>query len=357
MMKVGETLGLTPEFIGAYREDGLPAQDTWEDIPVKRVGTYYPMLNGKGIGSYLRGVWNFNRAAYKELKRSTPAVVHVSDIESFGASFLYTLRHRSDTRLLYNIHDNLAQRYPLPRPVNGLLNLVEGCIVNYSDITLVPEAFRAKALPRFCQQNIKVVRNTPIDPGKSSPPPLGPDTTVNILFAGWLDEGRGAEMLLRLADNLENVRITVAGEGAPSLAAKFKDHPNCDFKGFVTHHEVLELTKQAHFVFAHYSPHRIINRYAAPNKLAEALAVGRPAIINSEALVSQAITEKSCGLVSPYGDYKALKALLQSAIANPDAYNDMCTKARQLFDTDYSWSTAKEASKQVLTTLLQKKNQ
>lgn len=352
MMTVAKELHLETLFLGANREFSLPQSDTWDGMAVKRVGSPYPMLNGNGLFTYIKGVCSYNLGAYKVLKKESPVIMHVSDVESFPAAFFYKLFNK--TSLLYNIHDNLSQRYALPKLVTSVLNILEGLIVKFSDKTIVPEKFRADSLPKFCQKKISVIKNTPIDPGKETP--RVKDGISRIVFAGWLDSGRGIDTLIELASSMSKVQILIAGEGDNSIVEKVSAIPNCEYFGFLDHDKVLELTKSADFVFAHYSPHRVINRYAAPNKLAEALAVGRPVIINKEALVSQLVSSSQCGIVTNYGDVESIKNSILELSTNNDEYNLMCERARELFEKEYSWVKVKSATQDVLLQLLESRN-
>jgi glycosyltransferase involved in cell wall biosynthesis len=348
MMIVAKEMKLKPVFVGANREEGLLTKDVWDGMEVNRVGGFYPMLNGAGFLTYIKGVFSYNLSAYKFIKNEQPAIIHVSDVESFPAAFVFSLFNK--TRLLYNIHDNLAQRYSLPKIVNGALNILEGLIVKYSDETIVPEKFRALSLPKFCQNKISVIRNTPIDPGFSEP--REKDKIIRIVFAGWLDKGRGIDTLLELSAVMPNVRLLIAGEGDKGLVDKIKGSPNCKYLGFLDHEKVLELTEKSDFVFAHYSPHRIINMYAAPNKLAESLAVGRPIIINGEAFVSRLVKDYECGIVTSYGDVDSLREAILDLFSEPATYDAMCNRARKLFEKEYCWEKVKLASQKIILKML-----
>ncbi|MRX27152.1 glycosyltransferase [Kangiella sp. HZ709] len=348
MALVAEELGFETLFVGAYRDEGLDEKDEWDGLKVKRVGKYYPMLNGAGLFTYLKGVIRYNIGAYKTLKKERPEVIHFSDVESFFAVFVYGLFNKIST--LYNIHDNFGQRYPLPSFFNKILNFFEGLIVKYATSTLVPEQFRADALPAFCRSKITVIKNTPVDPGQQKHSGLN-CSKIKVVFAGWLDEGRGIGTLLDIANNNDNYEVHIAGEGSPDIMAKIAEHKNCIYHGFLNHYQVLDLTAQCDFVFAHYSPHRIINIFAAPNKLAESLAVGRPVIINSEAKVSQPVESVGCGVVTAYGDAEAIVETISTICSEPSSYLDMCQKARTLFEDSYSWEKVKAETIQVFKNL------
>ena len=338
---VAAELGYKSIFVGARREKDLPDFDTWDGLAIERVGNYYPMLNGAGLLKYVRGVLSYNYGAYKLLKAKRPNIIHFSDVESFFAVFIYALFNKVTT--LYNIHDNFSQRYPLPSAINSLLNIFEGLIVRFATATMVPEKFRADALPKFCRKKITVVRNTPVDPG-FSPHNGFENKRIKLVFAGWLDEGRGINTLLRLAEMEPRFEIHIAGEGNKEVIDKIVKFDNCLYHGFLNHTQVLDLTKDCDFVFAHYSPHRKINIHAAPNKLAESLAVGRPVIINSETLVSKPVSQFSCGIVTPYNDVAHLHKEIIELCENYTEYKSACVNARRFFEREYSWESVKEST-------------
>lgn len=342
---VAKQLGYQALFIGALRDLSLDRNTEWDGMRVVRVGKYFPLLNGVGLLNYIKGVASYNYAAYKVLRVERPAIVHFSDVESFFAVFAFCLFSKSKT--IYNIHDNFSQRYPLPKYINFILNIFEGLIVKFSTATIVPEIFRAEGLPNFCRNKITVVRNTPIDPGLV--PHEGFDgEKIKIVFAGWLDDGRGVNTLLDLAELNPRIDLQIAGEGSAEIIEKLEACPSCHYHGFLNHTQVLNLTSNCDFVFAHYSPHRSINIHAAPNKLAEALAIGRPVIINSEALVSKTIAKNNCGIVTPYGDVEKLLEAILRLSDDVKNYASACDNARKLFERDYSWENVKETTARVL---------
>lgn len=350
MVRVADGLALKSLYLGAKRELELKDEEIINDIDVKRVGRYYPMLNGKRFITYLLGMLSFNIAALGQLRKFRPEIVHVSDIESFLAAIFYRILYGG--KIIYNIHDNLAQRYPLPEVINAVLNFVEGVVVLMSSVCLVPEVFRADALPKFCRKRVVAIRNTPVDPGCFEPRSVAQDKLINIVYSGWIDSKRGVDTLLSAADQFENLIITVVGEGDPELIERFKSNDKCRFIGYVPYAKSIELLKEAHFVYIHYSPVRIINRFAAPNKLSESLAVGRPVVINSEIILSSLVGESKCGIVTPYGDVEKLVNELEKIISNEPEYMRLCQRSRKLFEKEYSWEKTKKDTEDVYKNLI-----
>ena len=292
-------------------------------------------------GSTYVSVFAYNRDLYQTLRDIEPELVHCSDIETMPAGVLYKLRSRA--RLLYNIHDNLAQRYNIPTFGQKILNQLEGVAVRLSSQTLVPEVFRRDTLPRWCRANISVVRNTPVDRGVFPPPEL--KTPIRLFFGGWIDEGRGLRQLLEVVRQNEDFELTLAGEGSVELVSEIAATPRTRYLGFLTHERIMEETSRAHVVTALYDPIRPINRYAASNKLAEALACGRPVLVNSEMLITESLTEYKCLVSLPYAELETRAAALLRELMGSDGefYRANCTAARAAYEKLYAWDVAENA--------------
>jgi glycosyltransferase involved in cell wall biosynthesis len=339
MAQVAREAGFDPLFCGALRDPQLPRRDEWQGVPTVRLGPFFPLLNGRRPWLYLRSIAAYNRELLRLLRSRRPAIVHASDVETMPASALYRLFHRC--RLVYNIHDNVGQRYDIALPLRAALNLVEGICVLASDVALVPEQFRRDALPRWCRGRVAVVRNTPGEIAFTPPPPARP--RIRVFFGGWLDWGRGLEALIDIAESSERIELRVAGEGSDEIIRVLRAHPRVTYLGFLDHAAVLEETRQCHIVPALYDPVRAINRFAASNKLAEALAIGRPVLINSELEIARQFSDRACAMTAPYAEIARYWPQVERLIDDWPAYLRACADARREFERAYAWAPVHRA--------------
>lgn len=341
MMTVARDAGFDPVFVGAFRDKAVLQEDSWEGFPVRRVGQPFPLLNGTRPLTFVRCVLSCNIGYLKMLWKEHPPIVHASDIETMPAAVIYRLTHRC--RLIFNVHDNLAQRYSLPGWINACLNAVEGIGALFSDVTLVPEPFRRTALPSWCRHKIVVIRNLPRDDGPQSPPPPFENGKIRLFYGGWLDWQRGIEALLALGQE-PDIELRIAGEGAAEIVERIKQFPQVTFLGFLSSAEVMEETLRSHFVPVLYDPSRIINRFAASNKLAETLSAGRPMILNEEMEIARDLAGGP-GIISvPYSQAAGIAPRLRGLVADPAGYRLACDSARQLYDTHYDWTKVRSDS-------------
>jgi glycosyltransferase involved in cell wall biosynthesis len=339
MMRVAKELGYEPKFLGAMREAGLPREDQWEGLAVERIGIPFPLVNGTKPLTYVWGTVRYSLAAFRRLWKLRPDVVHASDIECGVAALVYHWARGG--RLIYNIHDNLSQRYAVPRVVRTLLNALEGAVAAAADVTLVPEGFRRDSLPAWSRRKVLIVRNSPEDPGFSSRARNAGDP-IRLFFGGWLDRGRGLQGLADLVASNRDFELVVAGEGSPETVAWLESLPKVEYLGFLSHGRIIEETRRCDVVVALYDPRRLINIYAASNKIAEALAVGRPVLVNEEARVAEYLEPRGCCVTTPYAAIADAGGPLRELVSDPARYAAACQAARRCYDSDYHYTAVRQ---------------
>jgi glycosyltransferase involved in cell wall biosynthesis len=343
-MKVVREQGADCLFVGAHRAPGLKSEDMWGDVSVVRVGRPFPLVNGRRPMTYLRGVLSYCVAAFRLIRKKRPALIHASDFEAAVPSVI--AGRILGVPVVYNIHDNLSVRYAFPAWARAILNVMEGLVVRASTVTLVPEPFRRDLLAPWARNKVFVVRNSPDDPGYHAPLST-PSAMPRVLFAGWLDFDRGLAQIVALASR-GAIRLVVVGDGDERVEALVRGTPNVEFRGFCTHEQVMELTAECDYVAAFYNPTRIINRFAASNKIAEALAIGRPVLINQELMVAPQLIASGVAIAIPYESINELPAAIGRQHPTPESYLQTCEAARKLYERDYHSGQVRQATIEAL---------
>ena len=337
MMKVAEDLGYNSIFCGAFRENDISRKDSWDGFEIIRLGSRYPLLNGKGLLTYIKYTSIFCISLYRHFKKTKPNLLVASDFEVMLPAIIYSKLY--NIKLIYNIHDNLAERYNLPSAIRSCLNIMEGLATLSSKSALVPETFRKESLPSWCQHKIHVVKNTPGDISYS--PPHKYNQKVKLFYGGWLNWGRGIKELINIAESHPQISIRIAGSGTDDIVSFIKKHKSVQYLGHISHKQALEETRNAHFIPSFYDPSTIINRYAASNKLAESMAIGRPLLINSEMKIIDSFKNSNSYLAYNYKDVGNIGLDLIELMENEAQYLEMCEQSRKIFEDQYIWEDAK----------------
>lgn len=344
MMKVAEDLGYKSVFCGAIRENDIESSGIWEGFKFYRVGSKYPLLNGKGLITYLKYTFIFNFYLYRFFKKKSPKILVASDFEVMIPALLYSLIFR--VSLIYNIHDNLAQRYNVNKITYFFLNCLEGLAVLMSNAALVPEEFRKSSLPKWCIHKISIVKNIP---GKISfSEPKFDGNKIKLFYGGWLNYNRGIKQLIELANSNDLFELEIAGSGSISIINEIKSNKNITYLGYLTHEESLRKTREAHFIPIFYNPKILINKYAASNKLAETLAVGRPLLVNSELVILNSFKSYDCIISDKYENINNIGHTLIEIFNDRDKYLEVCKKSRKLYEKYYNWDEAYKEMKRII---------
>lgn len=334
-MQVAAEAGLEPTFLGAHRIRGLQRQELHEGFRVRRLGPYYPM---SGHLSYFLGTPLFVARVGIELLRLRPQLVHASDVEAMmGVVLFQALGGRA--RVVFNIHDNFSLRNnasPLAR--RGMAR-VERWLGARADVVLVPDETRLELLAPWQPANAVVVPNVPSeDPGYA---PRVPGRVLRLFVGGWLSWLRGFRELGELMASRPDTELVVCGFGPDDVTGFVRELPRTTFLGQVTQREALQAAASCDLAVALYDPQVELNRYASPNKVFDALSVGRPLIINREAQIARMVERERVGFVVTYGDVAELCQLLDHLAAHPEDVDEAGRRARLLFEQRYTWESVK----------------
>ena len=277
----------------------------------------------------------FSRHAIRSLWRIRPDIVcAVNEDNVLRIGWLKGIAYR---KLVCDVFDSHLDRttgksWPIRSAVWGLANAAR----YWSDRLIATDDVRYDTFGRF-RTKTTVIGNFPPDPGPqlSRRPLTGPP---KIFVSGTLSRIRGLDTLIDAADRCPGLKIVTAGWAADEFSSEvFLKHPAVEFLGHVTPAQSLEIAADCDAVLAMYAPTCRNNILASPNKIYDALSVGRPVVINSEALVSQWVQSNRVGFVCPYADAAALGAFLNSALNRRGDIAAFAKHARSLFESGYSW--------------------
>ena len=248
--------------------------------------------------------------------------------------------------LVCDIFDSLADRHShRSAPARALLRVLTFVGRAGSDRLIATDRNRFERLGRFRGKAI-VVGNYPEDPGDGlwRTELEGP---IRLYVAGSLTRGRGLEQVLGAVDQMRGwglvVEVVSAGWLLDSYANEvFVAHPAVRFHGIVSSRRSLELAAMCDAVLAFYAPTSEGNRNASPNKVYDAMSVGRPVIINSEVRMAQWIVDNGLGFAAPYGDVEALAEIIRRLPELRGGMAEGAARIRAAFGEGSSWQRSAE---------------
>lgn len=330
--------GYNVTILGWDREGTSKSKEITSGIAIER--SKFKGKYGAGLGN-LRGLIQFNLHILKRLFYSKPNIVHACDLDTLVPALIYCKIKRK--KLVYDIFDFYAEsRYvgKLKTPISQL----ERWACEKCDSVIVVHEKRIEQLEPVSdntREKIEVIYNTP---NKIKFNVTNVESNY-FCYVGVLQPDRGIKHVINVVKQIPTVSFKYAGYGSlvNELAMLSSDAPNIEFLGRVNYKTALEIEAGTLAIIAFYdSSLGGNNLFAAPNKLFEALMLGKPLITSEGTLLADIVKSEDIGYVIPFGDEELLRKTLLHIINNPIEVEQKGKRARYLYNIKYSADIAKE---------------
>lgn len=225
--------------------------------------------------------------------------------------------------VVYDAFDHFASSFRRPGPVSKLFLAAERFLIRSADVFILPDRSRMEQYG-LTEAGIRkspcVISNMPDATTLAALRSLRADgrtanAPIHLCYLGTLEtKHRGLEFVPELCRAFPNdIRFTIGGNGVLEdfFTAQSRAVPNLDFIGFQPYDQALRIMAGADCLYGPYLLTARHHRYAAPNKMFEHLALGKPLITNDGTPPGRFIGENNTGFLFD-GSYPDLKRLIGS---------------------------------------------
>jgi glycosyltransferase involved in cell wall biosynthesis len=240
-------------------------------------------------------------------------------------------------RIVCDLFDSMSDRIiSSHKSITLLAYILSRIALIGSDRIVVTDERRLERLGRFSRKAL-IIANVPVDPGASYSLHY-PSGRPKVFVSGCLAKSRGLDIILAAAERVPEAELVVAGHCDDDYASEVFIHsPRVNYYGRLTPEESLHVAAQCDAVLAYYEPRNVNNIYASPNKIYDAMSVGRPVIINSETQISEWICGNHLGTAAPYYDIEALAKILAGLSSYRPDLPTFADSARKLYEKQFTW--------------------
>ena len=124
--------------------------------------------------------------------------------------------------------------------------------------------------------------------------------------------------------------------------------------GHGSRNETLSRMSEIDINLALYDPDILINRYALPQKIYDAMMIGCPLLVNSEVQMSEELREKELCFTASYTDVKEIAKILNQIAKNKEILKDISKKILKYNDANLSYSSVTKKGLEIYTMLAKK---
>ena len=278
-----------------------------------------------------------NRITKKHIKNCE--IVHACDFDT--AYISNRLARKYKKIFIYDIYDYYIDCHNLG-PLNKIVEKLDVKTINRADIVLICTEKRIEQINKANPKKVVVIHNSPqinIKPKNNYK-----EDKVKICYVGILQEDR---LLSEIGDIIkENKKLELHIGGFGLYEDKFKklaeENDNIFFYGSMKYEDVLKLENECDILFATYSPKIKNHKYSAPNKVYEAMALGKPIIVCNDTGIDELVKRLKIGKLINYDAKEFEKAVSNISI---DKYNEMSQNGIKNYIKEYSWEMMTEKLK------------
>jgi len=300
---------------------------------------------GKGLGNIFQLIiYMFLVFKWFLGNRNKYEIIHAFDLDTGLPALLASTLLRK--KYVYHIADfYVDSRGNLPRILKAIVRKLEYLVIdNRAETTIICTEDRVKQIAGSHPKKLVVIHNTPslskdliarINDEKEK---VNTGEEIVITYVGGLTESRFIKSAIDVIKRYPKITLNLAGMGALSEYVKqaANDYKNINYYGIIDYIEALRLYSKTDFMLAIYDPKIPNHRYSAPNKIYEAMMLGKPIIVAKGTGIDQLVSCNNIGISIEYTE-NAFEQVICEIIRRPDIKFELGCNAQNAY-SKYSWS-------------------
>lgn len=297
------------------------------------------MRYGMGIKSW-KEVLQYQYLALRILakERKNLDVVYAIDLLMALPAALFSLF--TGKRLIYHVADKFTKAYRVPKIMKPFFELMDFLVMLKAEHILITHEKRLSDVPKMFRTKCAVIYNSPedINPQYLDRSPSKTDM-LRIAFFGVLTEDRFIKELCQIVREKSFLELHIGGYG-PLESYVQNQATECNrikFYGKVPYNKVLEIQSQVDLMLAIYNPAIPNNRQSAPNKLYEAMMLGKPIVVAKGMGIDELVVREKIGFTIEYS-VESFEKLVEELRGNRQLMLENGKRARVLYESKYAWS-------------------
>lgn len=269
-----------------------------------------------------------------------PHIIHACNLDS-GVLGYFCWKLRLCRRFVFDLHDSFAFSYisPTKKFIFNLMYKIEDKIFYEADAGIIPSKARAVFYTRYGKKDVTIILNSPPDVAKNLKK-VYDKRKFTVVHAGLITMETGDLDVAEATRDLD-VDVILAGRAHPYILSKVVCYPHVKFIGTLSYGDALSLESIADMIVAFYKPTTVntLDSFAEPNKIYEAMMLGKPIVSNVK---SHVLHTYNCGITVSYGDIDELRSAIKFLKENPNVAYKMGLNGRKAYEDCFNWSNERE---------------
>ena len=300
--------------------------------------------------AFLRFEWNL--LVWLVRNRKNYDMIHAFDLDTgVVAGVICGLFHK---KLIYHLLDAYAESHFFSDSlIKRIIYKVEMALINFAEVTLICTEERKIQIQHSNPKRLEIIHNTPNRSAENETGHLAlkeSNAEVKIAYVGTQCSGRGIEELINAVVQDHRFELHIGGYGPMDdmIRCAAKQCNRIHYYGKLPYAQTLSLEEQCDLMVALYDPIIPNHRYCAPNKLYEALMLGKPLLMCENTGWNQLFQEEKIGCLIPYSQ-EGIANGLNKLYEIKDQWSTISETGKRVYQQRYSWETMKQRIRKIYT--------
>jgi len=276
--------------------------------------------------------------------------IHACDFDTFLPSLLPVKIKRK--KIIYDIFDFYADMIRnIPKFLRKIIKFIDKSLIRFANFVIIADEYRKEQI-RYNSEKVIVINNTPPDLYKYFKDRIEESKKRDIFYLGYiglLKEDRGIKNIIRIVNEINGIKLILGGYGDKDfenwLINITRNYEKIKYLGRVHPYlKTLEILSECDALFALYDPKIPNNRYASPNKLYEAMMLGKPIIVSKSTIMENIVNKFNIGFSVEYYNLNEIKNTILFLInyKKNNEINKFEKNCRYAYENFYSYELMKK---------------
>ena len=265
-------------------------------------------------------------------------IIHSCDLDTALPARLISKFFKK--KMVYDIFDYYIDSHYVPNKMKKIVENTEIYIINEANLTIICTEERREQIKKAKPKKCIVIYNTPkIDRNNIKQKVIkSSNDKLKIVYVGILQENRLLKEIGEEIKKYPDFELHIGGFGQLQkyFSELSENYGNIFYYGQMEYEDVLNLEEDANLLFATYNPEISNHKYSAPNKLYEAMALGKPIIVCENTGIDELVKNDNIGISISY-DAKKFIEVIENLSENKKLQKKLSDNAKRLYNEKYSW--------------------
>lgn len=302
---------------------------------------------GKGISNIFQlMIYQFFLLKILIKTRKQYDVIHSFDLDSGLVSLICS--HIFNKKLVYHIADfYVDSRGGIPYFLKKVIRKIEYYVIAKANSVIICTEQRREQIAGSKPKKLYIVHNVPLINQTSKVHEITQseksenEKKFKVGYVGGLSKIHFTKEIIETISCNNNILLNIAGYGEfSSVVEEYSEkYDNIKYHGRIDYNTALSLYDKCDLMLMMYDPSVPNHKFSAPNKLYEAMALGKALIVAKGTGIDDIVEKENMGIAIDYSKEDFEEAIL-FLLNNPSVLKQMKNNAQNLYEK-YSWKKMK----------------